>query len=94
MINAADARANNRLARECEGLQAAINSEITKAIDNGENCVEYFVQISRFAVASTENVLEALGYDYRVTEFNRFTEERYACRKNVTIVFVKFEIEW
>ena len=94
MINATDARENNKLARECEGLQAAINAEITKAIDNGENCAEYFVQISRFAVASTESVLEALGYDYNVTEFNRFTEERYACRKNVTIVFVKFEIVW
>ncbi len=94
MINARDARENNRLARECEGLQAAINTEITKAIDNGKNTVRYFVQTSRFAVASTENVLESLGYDYRVTEYNRFTEERYASHKNVTIVFVKFEIEW
>lgn len=94
MINARDARENNQLARECEGLQAAINAEITRAIDNGSNTARYFVQTSRFAVASTENVLESLGYRYKVTEYHRFTEERYASRKNVTIVFVKFEIEW
>lgn len=94
MINAREARENNQLSRECEGLQAAINTEVMKAIDCGKNSIKYFVQTSRFAVASTEQILEALGYDYRVTEFNRFTEERYASHKNVTVVFVKFEIEW
>ena len=94
MINAREARENNRLARECEGLQAAINAEITKAIDRGQNSAEYFTQVSRFAAASTEQVLTSLGYDYRVTEFNRLVEERYANKKNVTIVLVRFEIEW
>ena len=94
MINAADARANNRLARECEGLQAAINREICAAIDRGENKVEYFTQASRFAVASTEQVLNALGYDCGVIEAHRFVEEWYASRKNVTIVQAEFEIAW
>ena len=94
MINAREARENNQLARECEGLQAAINAEVTKAIDCGKNSAEHFTQASRFAVTSTEQVLASLGYDYRVTELNRFVEERYADKKNVTILFVKFEIEW
>lgn len=94
MINAREARENNQLARECEGLQAAINAEITKAIDCGQNSAEHFTQASRFAVTSTEQVLASLGYDCRVTELSRFTEERYADKKNVTILFVKFEIEW
>lgn len=94
MINAREARENNQLARECEGLQAAINAEITKAIDCGQNSAEHFTQASRFAVTSTEQVLASLGYDCRVTELNRFVEERYADKKNVTILFVKFDIEW
>lgn len=94
MINAREARENNQLARECEGLQAAINAEITKAIDCGQNSAEHLTQASRFAVTSTEQVLASLGYGCRVTEFNRFIEERYADKKNVTILFVKFEIEW
>ena len=94
MINAREARENNQLARECEGLQAAINTEITRAIDRGQNSAEYLTQVSRFAAASTEQVLASHGYDCRVTEFKRLVEERYANKKNVTIVLVRFEVEW
>lgn len=92
MLTAEEARANNKFARECEGLQSAINADIMAAVCEGKRHVEHFTQTSRFAVASTENVLRSSGYDFIVDEIGRFIEVRNG--QNVTMVRAKFEIEW
>lgn len=92
MLTAEEARANNKFARECEGLQSAINADIMAAVREGKRHAEHFTQTSRFAVASTENVLVSCGYDVRVTEMGRFIEVRED--KNVAMVHARFEIEW